>query len=72
MIFINSQIINIRKFIHKFKKKFETVICDELTGIPMADKSSREAAIENGVFRKTCPKFVEEAVRIAIDIIGQK
>jgi C_GCAxxG_C_C family probable redox protein len=28
-------------FIHKFKKKFETVICDNLTGITMSDVEIR-------------------------------
>ena len=64
----NATYTSAAKFIYKFKKKFDTIICDELTGVKMADKDARDDAIESGHFRKTCPKFVEEAVRIVLDI----
>lgn len=55
------------KFIFKFKKKFETVICDNLTGITMTDVEMRDKAEEEELFYKTCPKYLEEAVRIIIE-----
>ncbi len=54
------------KFIHKFKKKFETVICDNLTGFTMADIEARKKAEEEELFYKTCPKYLEEAVGLVI------
>ncbi|MGY5864395.1 MAG: C-GCAxxG-C-C family protein [Candidatus Thorarchaeota archaeon] len=56
------------KFIYKFKKMHETVICDELTGVTMADNEARTAASDKGHFHKICPKYVEDAVRIALDM----
>ncbi len=56
------------KFIHKFKKKFETVICDNLTGITMSDLEIRNKAEEEELFYKTCPKYLDEAVRLVIEL----
>jgi C_GCAxxG_C_C family probable redox protein len=55
-------------FIYKFEKKYETIICDGLTGIKMADTEARTAASDSGHFHKTCPKYVEEAVRLVLDM----
>ena len=60
--------IDSAKLIYKFKKKFKTAICDDLTGITMADKSERDEAIEKGVFQTTCPKYLEEVIRIIVDM----
>ncbi len=59
------------KFSYKFKKKFDTVICSQLTGINMTDTEARDEAIKSGAFRKLCPKFVEEAVRITLDMASK-
>ncbi|MFW9769253.1 MAG: C-GCAxxG-C-C family protein [Candidatus Thorarchaeota archaeon] len=56
------------KFMYKFKKKHDTIICDSLTGVTMADKEARDDAIEKGHFHKVCPQFVEDAVRIVVDM----
>lgn len=56
------------KFMYKFRKLHETVICDALTGITMADTEARDEAIDKGHFHKICPQFVEDAVKIALDI----
>ncbi|MFW9926651.1 MAG: C-GCAxxG-C-C family protein [Candidatus Thorarchaeota archaeon] len=64
----NTTYTSAAKFSYKFKKKFDTIICDELTGIRMADKQERDNAIESGHFNKTCPKFVEEAIRIVLEM----
>ncbi|MHA1951999.1 MAG: C-GCAxxG-C-C family (seleno)protein [Candidatus Thorarchaeota archaeon] len=56
------------KFVYKFKKKFETVKCDDLTGITMTDEQARNEFDEKGEFYVICPKYLEEAVRIIIDM----
>jgi C_GCAxxG_C_C family probable redox protein len=56
------------KFMYKFRKLHETVICDTLTGITMADKEVRDIAIERGHFHKICPQFVEDAVKIVVEM----
>jgi C_GCAxxG_C_C family probable redox protein len=59
------------KFMYKFKKKHETVICDALTGITMSNEAARDEAIEKGHFHEICPKFVEDAVRIIVEMESQ-
>jgi C_GCAxxG_C_C family probable redox protein len=56
------------KFTYNFKKKHDTVICDALTGVTMSDKDARNDAIDKGHFHKICPQFVEDAVRIVLDL----
>ncbi|MFX1482188.1 MAG: C-GCAxxG-C-C family protein [Promethearchaeota archaeon] len=56
------------KFMYKFKKRHETVLCDELTGVTMSDSAARDQAIENGHFKKVCPSFIEDAVQIVLDM----
>lgn len=56
------------KFMYKFRKKHETIICDELTGITMSDKDARTKAIDTGVFHRICPQFVEDAIRIVVEM----
>jgi len=59
------------KFMQMFKEKNGSIICDDLTGIVMADKKAHDRAMENGTFRKVCPGYVEDAVRIALDITNE-
>ncbi len=56
------------EFVRKFIQKNGTIICNSLTGVEMRDLKARNIAIENGIFRKKCPGFIEDAVRIALDI----
>jgi len=56
------------KFMYKFKKLHETVICETLTGVKMDDKEARDKAIATGHFHKICPQFVEDAVRIVVEM----
>ena len=59
---------SVMKFMKLFKEKNETIICDGLTGIVMANKEAHDRAIEDGTFEKVCPGYVEDAVRIALEI----
>lgn len=56
------------KFMHMFKKKNGSIICDDLTGIEMADKTAHDRAMEDGTFQKVCPGYVKDAVEIVLDI----
>lgn len=55
-------------FMKMFSEENGSIICDELTGIRMADKEAHDRAIEDGTFRKICPGFVQSAVRILLDL----
>ncbi len=56
------------EFMNTFKAEFGSIRCDDLTGVNMSDSRAFEQAYEAGVFRKTCPKFVEKAVRIVMEM----
>jgi len=56
------------RFMELFSEKNGSIICDDLTGIVMADKNQHDRAIEDGTFRKICPGFVKDAVRIVLEI----
>jgi C_GCAxxG_C_C family probable redox protein len=56
------------KFMQIFKEQHGSIICDDLTGIVMADKAAHDRAMEDGTFQKTCPGYVKDAVRIVLDL----
>jgi C_GCAxxG_C_C family probable redox protein len=56
------------EFIRRFKKIHGSILCNSLTGIDMADMKARNAAMKEGTFVRVCPSFVENAVRIALEI----
>ncbi|MHA1965424.1 MAG: C-GCAxxG-C-C family protein [Candidatus Thorarchaeota archaeon] len=56
------------KFMQIFKEQYGSIICDDLTGIVMADKAAHDRAMEDGTFQKVCPGYVKDAVRIVLDL----
>ena len=56
------------KLMQLFQKKNGSIICDDLTGIVMADKAAHDRAMEDGTFKRICPGYVEDAVRIVLDL----
>ncbi|MHA2025120.1 MAG: C-GCAxxG-C-C family protein [Candidatus Thorarchaeota archaeon] len=56
------------EFIRRFKKECGSVICNDLTGITMSDITEREQASEEKLFYKTCPKYLEAAVDLVLEI----
>jgi C_GCAxxG_C_C family probable redox protein len=56
------------KFMRLFQEKNGSILCDELTGIEMADRAAHDRAIEDGTFKKVCPGYVEDAVRIVLEL----
>ena len=59
---------SVQKFFRMFTQKNGSIMCDNLTGITMADKEAHDRAIENGTFQKICPGFVEDAIRIVLKL----
>jgi C_GCAxxG_C_C family probable redox protein len=56
------------RFMHLFKERNGSIICDDLTGIVMADKAAHDKAAKDGMFRKVCPGYVKDAVRIVLEL----
>ncbi|MFX1559856.1 MAG: C-GCAxxG-C-C family protein [Promethearchaeota archaeon] len=58
----------VEKFMKMFEEKNGSIICDNLTGITMSDKTQHDRAMEDGTFQKVCPGYVKDAVRIVLDL----
>lgn len=58
-------------FIQKFKKRHGSIICNNLTGIDIKDKDQRENALQDGLFYRKCPAYVEDAVEITLKLTGE-
>ncbi|MHA2356929.1 MAG: C-GCAxxG-C-C family protein [Candidatus Thorarchaeota archaeon] len=56
------------RFLKRFKSKFSTQMCNDLVGLDMADPKQLQTALDKGHFQKTCPKYVEGAVSILLDM----
>ena len=59
------------EFQDKFEEKFGTIRCDDLTGIDMNNEEAFRKAYDEGIFWQICPKYVEQAVRILIDMFSE-
>ena len=55
-------------FVIEFQKIHKTHICNDLVGFDMSDNEAKNKAREEGVFTTICPKFVETAVEIVLDM----
>ncbi len=56
------------EFLEKFNEVHETPICNELLGIDITDPEARSKANEEGLFSTICPKFVETATKIVLEL----
>lgn len=59
--------IQIQKFNEKFKRKFGSLVCKELTGFDISKPDGSAAAQNAGVFEIRCPVFIKAACNILED-----
>ena len=57
-----------RRFIEKFEKRNGGVLCRELIGYTLADPDEHEKAVKENVFQKKCARYVEDAVKILLEL----
>jgi len=57
-----------KRFLKHFKEKHKTCLCKELIGYDVGDPEQYREAEKKGVFRDLCTSFVEDAVRIVLDL----
>ena len=59
-----------------FYKKFEEIFghntCNGLIGINRNDLVARQKAVDAGIYRENCPKFVSQAVSIVLEMFKDK
>ena len=56
------------RFLHRFRREFSSQMCNDLVGLDMADQKQLQEALDSGHFKKTCPKFVEGALKILFEM----
>ena len=56
------------EFVKRFKDEFDSILCKELIGYDLSVSSELQAARNDGVFRNTCPDFVQKAVSIVLEM----
>jgi len=57
-----------RKFLERFEKRNGGTLCRDLIGYTLADPNEYEKAVKSGVFQKKCPRYVETAVKILLEL----
>ena len=61
----------VQKMIGRFKDKFGSTNCKELTGCDLGTKAGQEKFVSEGV-RDKCKHYTEEATKIAITVIDDE
>lgn len=56
------------RFLKRFRKEFSSQMCNDLVGLDMADPQQLQSALDKGHFKQTCPKFVEGAIKILLEM----
>jgi C_GCAxxG_C_C family probable redox protein len=56
------------KFLKRFREEFSSQMCNDLVGFDIADPQQLQAALDKKHFEQTCPKFVEGAMRILLEM----
>ena len=61
----------VKKFLQRFTEKYETINCNNLTGIDISVQAELDQAIKDGTFEKVCPRYVKDAVLIVLDLMKE-
>jgi C_GCAxxG_C_C family probable redox protein len=59
----------VREFVHRFKGRNVSVLCWELLDCDIGTPEGMKRAREEGLIKKTCPKFVRDAAEILDQLI---
>lgn len=54
----------VKEFIDNFKERNKSIICKDLIDCDISTEDGLKYAMENNLFSKVCPKFVEDAIDI--------
>ena len=57
------------EFLDEFGRRNGSFICNDLLGCDLNTDDGRKAARENGLFVKLCPRFVESAAEIVVEML---
>ena len=59
---------SVGELIEKFKAIHDSPICNDLVGFDVRDPVARQKGSDDGVFKNVCPKFVEDSVKIILEM----
>ncbi|HUT80858.1 MAG TPA: C-GCAxxG-C-C family protein [Candidatus Bathyarchaeia archaeon] len=60
-----------KKFYEEFEKIFKHNTCNGLIGIDRNDPIEKQKAVDAGLYRDNCPKFVTQAAKIVLDLFPE-
>ena len=60
-----------KEFVNRFKSRNGTIICRELLDCDISTSEGRNKAIEDQLFIKVCPKFVEDSAEILEELLSK-
>ena len=60
----------VRFLLEEFKKREGSYICRDILGCDLSTEEGRSYAINNGLFKKICPKMVKTAAEITSEMLG--
>ena len=58
------------RFLEEFEKREGSYICRDILGCDLSTEEGRSYAINNGLFKKICPKMVKTAAEITSEMLG--
>ncbi len=58
------------RFLEEFQKREGSYICRDILGCDLTTEEGRSYAINNGLFKKICPKMVKTAAEITSEMLG--
>ena len=58
------------QFLEEFEKREGSYICRDILGCDLSTEEGRSYAINNGLFKKICPKMVKTAAEITSEMLG--
>jgi hypothetical protein len=59
----------VREFVHRFKGRNVSTLCRDLLDCDISTPEGIKRAREEGLIKKTCPKFVKDAAEILDQLI---
>jgi C_GCAxxG_C_C family probable redox protein len=59
----------VQDFVAQFKSRHGTIVCRDLLGLDISDRSTFREAMKQGVPQKICPKLVQDAAEIVETLI---
>ena len=60
-----------KEFTVRFVERNKTIVCKELLGYDLSTPEGREAVKEKKLATTICPKFVQDAVEIVVEIVKE-